>query len=95
MPIQTFGDSASILSTSQAVFQRTTQIVSRVARWDIFKPKIQILESLGMETIGIVFVHLEYLTTFWYILWQFGTFYGNLVYFPPFWYVIPRKIWQP
>jgi hypothetical protein len=31
-----------------------------------------------------------YLTVIWYILRQFGMFYGNLVYFMAIWYIL----WQ-
>jgi hypothetical protein len=48
-----------------------------------------------MEDVGILYGHLVYFMTFWYIPWPFGTFYGYLVYFSPFWYVVPRKHWQP
>jgi hypothetical protein len=54
-----------------------------------------ILESFGMENVGIIFGRLEYYTAFWYILMPFGTFCGHFEYFFPFWYVVPRKIWQP
>jgi hypothetical protein len=29
----------------------------------------------------------------WYILWQFGIFYGNLVYFMAIWYTYFMAIW--
>jgi hypothetical protein len=31
----------------------------------------------------------------WFILCQFGIFFGRLVCFSPFWFVILKKIWQP
>jgi hypothetical protein len=42
---------------------------SRVARWYIFKQKILIWVHYGGSWNG----------KGWYILWQFGTFYGHLV----------------
>jgi hypothetical protein len=39
------------------------------------------LEGLGMENVGILYAHLEYITAIWYILWSSG----NLVSFSPFW----------
>jgi hypothetical protein len=30
-----------------------------------------ILDRLGMETFGIFYVHLEYFTFIWFILWSF------------------------
>jgi hypothetical protein len=62
-----------------------------VARWFIFKPKIQ---------IWVYFVG-SFDGRGWCILWPFSQFSGRLVYFPlllhfyPFWYVVARKIWQP
>jgi hypothetical protein len=75
-------------------------VKSRVARWYIFEPKIQIWVNFGGSFNGRC----------WYILWPFGQFlghipsiflqpfgisYGHLLYTFPFWYVVPRKIWQP
>jgi hypothetical protein len=71
----------------------------RVARWFVFKPKIQIWVKFGGSCNWRC----------WYILWTLGPFYGlllyfcdiwyivrgNLVYIFPFWYFVPRKIWQP
>jgi hypothetical protein len=31
---------------------------------------------------------LTYFDVIWYILWQFGIFYGNLVYFGAIWYIL-------
>jgi hypothetical protein len=59
----------------------------RVARWFVFKPKIQILVKFGGPLNGKC-----------YILWPFGIFYGLLVYFVIIWYIFtfgPRKFWQP
>jgi hypothetical protein len=49
-------------------------VESGIARWCIFKPKIpnwEILEALGMEKVGILYAHLEYIRAIWYILWTF------------------------
>jgi hypothetical protein len=43
----------------------------KVARWFIFKPKIQIWVNFRGSCNGRC----------WYILWSFGIFYGNTVYF--------------
>jgi hypothetical protein len=55
-----------------------------------------------MEDVGIIYDHLVYFTTIWYIFWPFGIFFGRLVYFWPFgiffgrlvyfmviWYIFP------
>jgi hypothetical protein len=72
----------------------TTSVPGSVARWYIFKPKIQIWVNLGrscaMEDIGIFSTILS-------ILRLNGIFFGhfvhlgigNLVYIFPFWYVVP------
>jgi hypothetical protein len=57
---------------------------SMVARWYIFKPKIQISDALAMEDIGRVYVHLVDFTAICHILWAFGIFPGYLVYFSDF-----------
>jgi hypothetical protein len=71
---------------------------SRVARWFVFKPKIQIWEKFG-EPCNVrcwyILWTLGLLTVFCYILWTFVIVRGYLVYFFPFWYFVPRKIWQP
>jgi hypothetical protein len=59
-----------------------------VARWYIFKPKIPILEVLGIETVGTLYAHLKYTTAIWFILWPFGVFLLIVVY-------CIKKIWQP
>jgi hypothetical protein len=43
----------------------------------MFKPKIPIrviFEGRKIENIDILYVHLEYITDIWYILWPFGIF---------------------
>jgi hypothetical protein len=60
----------------------------RVARWYFFIQKAQfgcILEGLGMENLGIFYVHSEYLRPFgiflrvWNISWSIGIFFIVLV----------------
>jgi hypothetical protein len=48
-----------------------------------------------MEDVRIFYVHLEYFTAMWYILWPFGIVSSYLAYFSPFWYIEARNIWQP
>jgi hypothetical protein len=58
----------------------------RVARWFVFKPKIQIwvnFEGLAMEDVGIFYGHLVHFMAFWYILWTFGIVRGNLIFIFP------------
>jgi hypothetical protein len=60
----------------------------RVARWFVFKPKIQNWVNFRGSCNG----------TGWYILRSFvifGIVRGNLVFFPRFGILYPRKIWQP
>jgi hypothetical protein len=45
-------------------------MLSRVARWFVFKPNVQIWVNLGGPW-----------NEKWYILWPFGIYYGHLVYF--------------
>jgi hypothetical protein len=71
------------------------QFVSRVARWYIFKPKIQIWINFGGYCNGIFYVHLVHFTAICHTLWPFGIFSEYLVYFIPFWYFVARKSWQP
>jgi hypothetical protein len=52
------------------------------------------LEGLGMEIVGILYGHLEYFTTFWYMSWQFGKCRDHLVYFTVL-VCCTKKIWQP
>jgi hypothetical protein len=87
------------LSQSRSQFFRTF-FYTRVARWFVFKPKIQIWVNYGGSCNG----------RRWYILWTLGPFFGLglLLYFMDiwysswfvviwyiFWYFVPRKIWQP
>jgi hypothetical protein len=82
------------------VWPRVVELLIRVARWHIFKPKILIWVNFGGSCNGRC----------WYILWPFGIFYallsiicgrsvyfyGYLVNFSRFGtYVVQRKIWQP
>jgi hypothetical protein len=70
----------------------------RIARWNIFKPKIPIWVNFVVSCkenfmaiwsisllFGIFYGHLVYFTAIWNILLPFGIFF-------PFWYVAPRKI---
>jgi hypothetical protein len=63
-----------------------SNVKRRVARWNIFKPKIPIwvyfLEGLGIENILWPFgiFDIQYLIAIWYILWSFGIFVPVLVY---------------
>jgi hypothetical protein len=64
----------------------------RVARWHIFKPKIQIWVNLGGSCDGnfwyIFCVHLIYFMSIWYISCPFGILHVHLVYFVAFWYIL-------
>jgi hypothetical protein len=51
-------------------------VLGRVARWFVFKPKIQIWVNFGGSCDG----------RWWYILWTLGPFYGLLLYFMDLWY---------
>jgi hypothetical protein len=59
---------------------------------DIFcMPKIPIwvyLKVLGIENVCKSYGHLEYYTTIWNILQQFGIFYDNLEYFTTIWNIL-------
>jgi hypothetical protein len=58
-----------------------------VARWYIFKPKIQIcvvLEGLAMEDVGIFDGQLVFFTAVRPIMLTFCIYCGNLVYFSHF-----------
>jgi hypothetical protein len=57
----------------------------RVARWFVFKPKIQIwvnLEGLAIEDMKMV-----YFMDTWSILRSFVIFYGQLAWFVVIWYI--------
>jgi hypothetical protein len=73
-------------------------IVTRVARWLIFKPKIPFWVNFGgsrLEKGNMCYGHLENFMDIWEILWPFGKVCFHLVHFFRFWYHVPRKIWQP
>jgi hypothetical protein len=59
-------------------------VLSRVARWYVFKPKFPISECLAMKDEGKCYGHLVYFTAISYILWRFGNYVGM-----SFWYIIP------
>jgi hypothetical protein len=73
-----------------------TCLQTRLARWYIFRPKIEIWINLGgscnrrcwyiLLTFGIFYGHLKYFMDIWYSLCEFGIWC---------WYIVPRKIWQP
>jgi hypothetical protein len=74
------------------------KMAARVARWFVFKPKIQIWVNFGGSCNGRCWYILCTLGPFYglfYILWTFSIVRDNLAYFSPFWYFVPRKIWQP
>jgi hypothetical protein len=50
----------------------------RVARWFVFKAKIQIWVNFGGSWNG----------RWWYILWTLGPFYGLLLYFMDIWFIV-------
>jgi hypothetical protein len=57
----------------------------RVARWYVFKLKIQIWINFGgpwNENVRIFYVQLDYITAIWYILWHFGNLVATLYTFP-------------
>jgi hypothetical protein len=70
----------------------------RVARWFVFKPKIQNLGKFWWAfecKFGIFYDHLEYFMAILYNLCPFGIVCGHLLYFSQFGMVGPRKICQP
>jgi hypothetical protein len=82
----------------RAFSQNLSRQKSRVARWYIFKPKLQILLYFGRSWSGM----LRYILSPFGILKPFGAlnclllyFVVSLAYFSPFWFNLPRKIWQP
>jgi hypothetical protein len=56
-----------------------SKVSDRVAKWQAFKPKNPIFEGLGMDDFGLLYGHLVYFVTIWYIVWLFGTFYPFFV----------------
>jgi hypothetical protein len=77
---------------------RQKNVVTIVARWYIFKPKLPIWVKFGgpwMENVVIFYDHLEYILVIWYKLWPFGIVCGHLVYFLRLGMFWPRKMWQP
>jgi hypothetical protein len=58
-------------------------MLSRVARWFIFKPKSPIWAKFKGPQIGkcLFYGHLDYITDIGDILWPFGTFCIHLVRF--------------
>jgi hypothetical protein len=48
-----------------------------------------------MEKVGVLFGHLEHISTIWYILWSFGTSVAIWHTSSRFWYILSRQIWQP
>jgi hypothetical protein len=69
-----FGRFESNLST----FYSLRYLCTRVARWFVFKPEIQIWVNFRGPWIG----------KNGYILWPFGIFYGHLGYFMTIWYIL-------
>jgi hypothetical protein len=60
------------------------EIFIRVARWFVFKPKIQICVNFGGTCNGRwwnILWTMVHFTVIWYILWTFGIVCGNLVCF--------------
>jgi hypothetical protein len=61
----------------------------KIARWQIFKPKIPNSVNFGgscnercwsiLWTFGLFYSHMEYIIPFWFILWSFGIFSPVLV----------------
>jgi hypothetical protein len=48
-----------------------------------------ILDGLGVDNVGIIYGHLEYLKAIWYILLSMGVCCCQLVYFVVIWYIFP------
>jgi hypothetical protein len=73
-------------------------VQTSVARWYIFKPKIQIWVNFrkALQWKMLVFF-MAMLSTFRQngIFLLSGTSCGHSVCFSTFWYVVPRKIWHP
>jgi hypothetical protein len=60
---------------SQAFGRISVRVNNRVARWFVFKPKIQIWVNFGGSCNGRC----------WYILWTLSPFYSLLLYFMDIW----------
>jgi hypothetical protein len=72
------------------------RVLFRVARWFIFKPKIQIWVYLGGPwnvTCNYILWPFGIFTAIWYNLWPL--FCGHLVYFPSFGMFGPKKSGNP
>jgi hypothetical protein len=102
LPVELGGErpeTSSGVSVSRISFSaQNMAIVTRIARWFIFKPKIPIcfiFVGFGMEKLDIFYGHFGTFKSTLCILPPFGIFCGNLVYIFPLWYVRTRKIWQP
>jgi hypothetical protein len=70
---------------SQLMRQKFLTGESRVARWFVFKPKIQIWVKFGGSCTGRC----------WFILWTLGIVRGNLVYFSRFGILYEEKSGNP
>jgi hypothetical protein len=69
-------DRLTILAKSKKC-QKGNVVTCRLARWNIFKPKIPIWVHFG----GFYNGRIWYIISNWYILQPFGIFCGHLVYF--------------
>jgi hypothetical protein len=71
----------------------------RVARWFVFKPKIQIWVNFGgscnWRWLYILWTPGPFYGLFMYILWTFGIIHGNLVYFSRFGILYQEKSGNP
>jgi hypothetical protein len=79
-------------------FGRTNWLTTRVARWFVFKPKIQIWVNFGESCNGSCWYILWTLGPFYglcYILCTFGIVHGTLVYFSRFGILYEEKSGNP
>jgi hypothetical protein len=86
------------IKSSEMVLVIKFERPSRVARWYLFKPKVQIWVNLGgscnwrwwyiLRPFGLYYGHLAYITAIWPILRPFGLFYSHLVYLISIWYIL-------